>query len=418
MTSSSHSTSKKSDYLLESAKRRQENDDTLSGTNLERAGDHNQRVTLQAIRAHGPITRTDLAEITGLTAPAIANITKRLMGENLVLKAGRLIGGRGQPATKLEINPQGAYSIGLNIDRDHITLVALDFTGSVCARTCLEIAFPSPQDVLKFFKQGVEDIIAQKSIIKDRLVGLGIGIPDDMGKVHLPGQPEDYNVWQYTDISELLSPVLDVPVFIENDAAAAAIGELQFGHGLRSKSFFYVLITAGIGGGLVINGQYFRGANGRSGEIGFLPDMGASGIAQSDDVLGDAVLMGRLFEQLRAKGIKAYAPDDLTHLPPEGLAVLDTWIEHAAAHLSPALLTLGIGINPEAIYIGGRLPHDIIARLCQVIMNKFDAVRHKVPQITPVETAILATDATAIGAGILPFNHRLLPNREVLMKTA
>jgi len=52
---------------------------SLSGTNLERAGDHNQRVTLHAIRVNGPITRTDLADITGLTPPAIANITKRLM---------------------------------------------------------------------------------------------------------------------------------------------------------------------------------------------------------------------------------------------------------------------------------------------------------------------------------------------------
>src|SRR6195952_2471687 len=77
----------------------------LSGTNLERAGDHNQRVTLHAIRVNGPITRTDLADITGLTPPAIANITKRLMQDNLVKEAGRVQGARGQPAIKLVINP-------------------------------------------------------------------------------------------------------------------------------------------------------------------------------------------------------------------------------------------------------------------------------------------------------------------------
>ena len=77
----------------------------LSGTNLERAGDHNQRVTLHAIRVNGPITRAELAAITGLTAPAIANITKRLLIDNLIQEAGRRRGGRGQPATKLVINP-------------------------------------------------------------------------------------------------------------------------------------------------------------------------------------------------------------------------------------------------------------------------------------------------------------------------
>src|ERR671931_1063522 len=91
----------------------------FSGTNLERAGDHNQRVTLHAIRVNGPITRTDLADITGLTPPAIANITRRLLNDQLIMVAGRRRGGRGQPATKLVINPDSRFSIGINIDRDH-----------------------------------------------------------------------------------------------------------------------------------------------------------------------------------------------------------------------------------------------------------------------------------------------------------
>src|SRR5580704_14738637 len=99
----------------------------LSGTNLERAGDHNQRVTLHAIRVNGPITRADLAGITGLTPPAIANITKRLMHDNLIKEAGRVRGARGQPPLKLVINPDSWFSVGVNVDRDHMTVVVLDF---------------------------------------------------------------------------------------------------------------------------------------------------------------------------------------------------------------------------------------------------------------------------------------------------
>jgi len=99
----------------------------LSGTNLARAGDHNQRVTLHAIRVNGPVTRTDLALKTGLTPAAIANITNRLIKDRLILSAGRLHGARGQPATKFVINPNSCFSIGLNVDRDHVTLVVLDF---------------------------------------------------------------------------------------------------------------------------------------------------------------------------------------------------------------------------------------------------------------------------------------------------
>src|SRR5689334_13522832 len=117
----------------------------LSGTNLERAGDHNQRVTLHAIRVNGPITRTDLADITGLTPPAIASITKRLMQDNLIREAGRVHGARGQPPIKLVINPESWFSIGINIDRDHITLVVLDFEGVVRGRASREIGFALPE---------------------------------------------------------------------------------------------------------------------------------------------------------------------------------------------------------------------------------------------------------------------------------
>src|SRR3979411_2095445 len=113
----------------------------LSGTNLERAGDHNQRVTLHAIRVNGPITRTDLVSLTGLTAPAIANITKRLLEENLIKEAGRARGGLGQPPVKLVINPDGRFSVGINVDRDHITLLVLDFEGQVRSRLSREIRF-------------------------------------------------------------------------------------------------------------------------------------------------------------------------------------------------------------------------------------------------------------------------------------
>ena len=66
----------------------------LSGTNLKRVADHNQRITLHAIRVHGPLTRMDLARITGLTPPAIANITRRLLADGLIEEAGQRRGGR------------------------------------------------------------------------------------------------------------------------------------------------------------------------------------------------------------------------------------------------------------------------------------------------------------------------------------
>src|SRR6185436_2677402 len=199
----------------------------LSGTNLERAGDHNQRVTLHAIRVNGPITRAELATITGLTAPAIANITKRLLTDKLIQEAGRRRGGRGQPATKLVINPDSWFSIGLNVDRDHITMVVLDFEGRVRARASSEMAFALPRDVEQFFRKSVGKLLAKVGIGRERLAGIGVALPDDMPRAAtLPHQPANYGVWASTDVASLLIGTLHVPVYVENDAAAATMGEM------------------------------------------------------------------------------------------------------------------------------------------------------------------------------------------------
>ena len=112
----------------------------LSGTNLKRVADHNQRITLHAIRVHGPLTRMDLARITGLTPPAIANITRRLLADGLIEEAGRRRGGRGSPPANLIINQEACYSIGLNVDRDHISVVLVNFVGETIASSSFDAA--------------------------------------------------------------------------------------------------------------------------------------------------------------------------------------------------------------------------------------------------------------------------------------
>ena len=229
----------------------------LTGTNIARAGDHNQRVTLHAVRVNGPVTRTDLVQKTGLTSAAIANITNRLLRDELILKAGRLHGARGQPASNFVINPDSCFSVGLNVDRDHVTLVVLDFVGKVRGRASREIPFASPDTVRTFFQRSIFQLLAKAGIARRRLIGVGVAFPDDITRAHLPDQPDDYTAWASVRVDELIQDVLEIPVFIENDAAAAAIGEMQFGSGHRYRSFFYLLVTAALGGGLVADGSVF-----------------------------------------------------------------------------------------------------------------------------------------------------------------
>jgi len=385
----------------------------LSGTNLVRAGDHNQRVTLHAIRVNGPVTRTDLAAMTGLTGAAIANITKRLRKDGLVLEAGRLRGARGQPATKLVVNPDSCFSIGLNVDRDHITLVVLDFVGKVRARSSREIAFAKPYTVRAFFQRSVGQLLATTGISRDRLVGVGVAFPDDIARAHLPDQPGDYAAWAFVKVDDLIRDVLGVPVFVENDAAAAAIGEMQFGSGQRYRSFFYLLVTAALGGGLVADGSYFRGADGRSGEIGWLLARNAAG---EDTQLQNIVSLSALYTRLADRGFRVASPRGLTRLEPDARAVVDRWIRESTDALVNSFIAINCLINPEAILIGGRLPAILVDQLAASLNESMVRFAAQVPAIAPVARAATADDAPAVGAAILPFSERFLPTRFALLK--
>mgnify|MGYP002784791930 CR=1 FL=1 len=382
----------------------------LSGTNLERGSSHNLRVTLQAIRLNAPVTKVELAEITGLTPPSITNIARKLFADGLIVEAGRRRGERGQPALKLAINPDGAFSIGVNVDRDHMTLVALDFLGDLRLRIVEPVQFPMPDQVRDFVGRNFDAMRAGGEIDMNRIAGIGLAIPDDFGGVDLPNRPAAFGIWESIDPRQLLgSHGLDV--ITENDATAAAIGELQFGHGRVAQTFFYLLVNAGLGGGLVIDGHSVTGASGRSGEVGFLP---IARTRRNPVVLQDIVSLSGLASHLAEAGIAD--PGPLDQLGGAAAAAAADWIEKAADLLTDPLMVINAVIDPDAIFIGGRLPAALVDQVCDRLAIN---MRHRgatLPARAPIRRAQLAEDAAAIGAAILPFATRFLPNRTALMK--
>jgi predicted NBD/HSP70 family sugar kinase len=243
-----------------------------------------------------------------------------------------------------------------------------------------------------------------------RLIGVGVAIPDDLGRVPLPHWPAGYEAWDRTDVATLLTPTLTLPVFVENDAAAAALGELQFGHGLHHPNFFYILVNLGLGGGLVLDGVYYRGAAGRSGEIGFLP------IESGARTLQEAVSLAALYDHLAAAGVAVSQPDQLQTIPAAAMPVLEAWLARSCELLAGPILAINCLINPEAIYIGGRLPVPLIDQLVAQLNVRLQRDSERIPALAPVLRAAMAADAPAVGAAMLPFGDRLLPSRSALMK--
>ena len=378
----------------------------LTGANIEHAGLHNQRVVLHAIRVAGSVTRAEVAAVTGLTTATVTNITNRLLEEGLLDRAGQRRGGRGQPATRLCVNPDGAFAIGVNIDRDHLTMVAVDFEGRSRARISREVAYSSPEDVQGFYREHVHKLLEQGGIAPEALSGIGVARPDDLGGIDLPGRPRDYDRWSTHDIASLFADPLDLPVTVENDAAAAAIGEMQFGLGQQYASFFYLLITVGLGGGVVVNSLYDRGANGRSGEIGFLMVEDQDGRRVP---LQEVLSIGGLARALDANGLTGREIRALDLDDPAVAAVTDDWVARAAVALAQPLIAVSCLLNPGAVLVGGRLPVALVERLGQATSALMQRDGGYAPVLAPIRTAALAEDSPAIGAALLAFGHLMLP---------
>lgn len=381
---------------------------SLSGTNLARAGDYNLRTVLQAIRLNPGTTRVAIAAQTGLTAPTIANITGRLAAMGLVHTTGRRQGSRGQPALQLEANADGAFAIGLAIDRDHLTLVMLDLIGAVRSRSTREIAFASPDDVSSFVTESLDPLIAAARVDRDRVLGVGIAMPDDLGGIALPHRPSEYDRWSGLDIGAHLAPLLPWPIHVDNDAAAAALGEAQHGAAFAAPSFFYLLVSAGLGGGLVIDRTYHRGAHARSGEIGLMPDLAAD---RAPAVVQDTVSLSALFARLEAAGL---APTLATLAESAAGVVIDRWLADSVEALVQPMIAISCLLDPDAVLIGGRLPMPLIERLAAGLTARLAATR--LPVRAPVLPAAMAQDAPAVGAAILPFLAHLLPSDAILIQ--
>jgi predicted NBD/HSP70 family sugar kinase len=376
---------------------------------LDIDANHNQRVVFQEIRTRKRVTRSELANSTGLTKPTIVNVSRQLLQAGLIVEAERATLGRGQPAWVLELNPDGAYSVGLNIDRDHLSLIALDLSGRIRGRVSAEISFALPDEAKSIVADAWQALATRSKIPLSRVAGFGIAMPDDLGTLAFPGKPAAYSAWAHIDVAGLFRSTYQGPTFVENDAVAAAIGESQFGYGLDAPTFVYILISVLLGGGIVINRNYFRGENGRSGEIGFMQVKTAAGGTCS---LQDVVSLGALSERLKSHGIMIARPDDLTHLDGSGAIIVDEWLEEACGYLTSIFAQIKQFIDPDAIMLGGRLPEHLLDRLATLCQQRQEDARSA--QWIDVRRAKLSSDAPAIGAAILPFQNFLLPSLQML----
>jgi len=382
------------------------------GTNPERTRSHNRRVVLETVRQHGLLGRSDIAALTRLTAQAVSNIVAELVEEGFLIEQGRRRTARGQPPVELAVNPDGGMTAGMEVATDHITTVLVDLTGQVRARRIVPLGDATMESICRL--AAAELALARSAAgLPKRLLGCGVVMPgpfevegmNSVGSSLLPG-------WAGQDAGQLLTDVLGTPVTIENDATAAAVGEHLHGRGRNLRHFCHVYFGTGLGLGVIVAGQPYRGAFGNAGEIGHIPVVrgGLACACGQQGCLERYASVHALTETLRAAGLANVGPDEITRLHGQGHPALLGWIAEAAGLLAPVVAMLENLFDPETVVLGGGLPDGVIDSLIAAMFPLPISVAYRPGRtIARVQRGATGRLTAALGAAALPLLDSMTP---------
>jgi predicted NBD/HSP70 family sugar kinase len=384
---------------------RQEFPEAPPRAHLVRSRYANHRAVLQILRLTGATTRLELARCTGLTKPTISAITGRLIDLDLVRYVGRRRGGRGQPPLQLEMKADGAFGVGVDVDRDCLTLAVVDLAGRVHARTSQTTASASPRNVIRFVEQILPEILQEAEISRQRVVGVGLAVAESLYDSAASGHRSQ---WADCDIEATLSEVLSLPVVSDNAAAAAAAGEIYHAATTQTPSFFMLSIGCALDGCAVINGVPLHATGARGKTMGSMAD-------ESSDRAGarieDIVSVPALSARLERDG--ASVEFDLMD---ENAALLNEWIADAALALAKPVASVAQLLKVDTVLIGARLPLPAIERLAEALSDRLAAL--KAGPVVRASPALNAVDSSAIGAATLPFVDQLLLRDTLIVEPA
>jgi|LSQX01.2.fsa_nt_gb predicted NBD/HSP70 family sugar kinase/predicted transcriptional regulator len=319
----------------------------------------NQGLVLELIKQQGPISRTAIAKRLNLALPTVMRIVDQLLNEGLIIAEGLGDSSGGRPPVLFNINPQSRYLIGVDVKR-RLTVILADLMGNKLHREeALTESIAEPAGVIEQISEMVKGIIAKTGVDVEKIAGIGIGTPGMNFKSGSLIESSAFYGWHHVDIQGLLKGKFSFPVVVENVAKAGALGELWLGKGMGFSNFIYVFADFGVGSGIVVNGQLYRGMTGDAGEFGHtvveIVDgrqcyCGNSGCLEMYTSI--PAILKEAEEVLGQSGVKF---QDLVEEAHSGSDPVIEIFRRAGKYLGIGLANLINLYNPEAIILGGEI---------------------------------------------------------------
>lgn len=359
----------------------------------------NQRRVLDALSSRDgtAATQADLSRETGLAAGTVSSIVRELAGVDII----DTVAGAGRRGTTVQLARGAGLVAGIDFGHTHLAVAVAEMNGRLLgeAREPLDHELPHDAAIRRaaaLLDHVLHDVGAERSDL--RTVGLGLPSPiaNDvvMSSTILPG-------WVGVNVREAAQDALAAEVVVENDANLGALTEHRRGAGRGESNLVFVKVSSGVGAGLIVNGQIFRGARGTAGEIGHLTvddegplcRCGSRGCLEAYTATGSALAMMAL--QLPGADI-----DGIIEAARDGNVAAQRVFEDAGLHLGWGLAAVTNLVNPGVIVVGG----DMSRAGDLLLVAAAQGLRRHVPSgaaTTPVRPSAFGERASLIGAVLL-----------------
>jgi predicted NBD/HSP70 family sugar kinase len=316
---------------------------------------------VDALRRAGTASRSDLARMTGLSRSTVTTLVSDLQGRGLIVEqADARIEptGRGRPPVFLRLDAAAGAALGVDFGHRHVRVAVADLSSTVLAERFVEMDVDDvPEEALDAAAELAAEVLAEAGIPRSRVIGTGMALsaPIDrhkgvVGSTVLPS-------WAGIQAGEELSRRLEVPVELDNDANLGALAEVSFGAGRGLADIVYVMMSSGLGAGLVLGGRLYHGASGIAGELGHIQAQpeGAMCRCGSRGCLETVASTGALLSLLRPTHGSDLTLHGLLDLVAEGDLGALRVVNDAGRAVGRAVADLCNYLNPAAIVVGGDL---------------------------------------------------------------
>lgn len=231
----------------------------------------NLAIILDQLRENAPLSRADLAERTGLNKTTVSSLISELIDRQLVIELGLDNARIGRPSVLLSLNPKAGFVVSAEVGVDFISVISTDFAPHITYKLKKIIDPNQGQDeIIDQLLVLLRNAISQNTAMRGRLLGVAVGVPGlvDYSKGTILFAPNLR--WHDAPLGNILGQEIEAPIYVDNEANLAALGEHYFGAARGFDEVLYISAGVGIGGGIIINGGIMRGKTGFAGEFGHM----------------------------------------------------------------------------------------------------------------------------------------------------